>query len=298
MGVDKYTGSSATLRAFLNSLVTPIYYLASLPEDSLGWTVDQFRSREALQQENQKLKTLQLLQNEKLQQFAFLKQENDLLRALLDSPVRQEGKKMIAQVMAIDSHPFRHMLVVNKGALDGVFQGQSVIDEFGIVGQVSSVATTSSKVILISDSTHAIPVRIQRNGVRAIVEGTGRINQLKANNVPHSIEMKEGDIMVTSGLGGGFPEGYPVATITSIEHDLSLPFAQISASPIARLDRVGRVLLLWHKEQPTPARAKPETSKPETAKPEIAKPEIAKPETSKPETAVTTEPVSKPEVTP
>jgi rod shape-determining protein MreC len=248
MGVDKYTGSSATLRAFLNSLITPIYYLASLPEDSLSWTADQFKSREALQQENQKLKSLQLLQNEKLQQFAFLKRENDKLRALLDSPVRQQGKKMFAEVMAIDSHPFRHVLVINKGALDGVYEGQAVIDDFGIVGQVSSVATTSSRVILISDSTHAIPVRIQRNGVRAIIEGTGRINQLKANNVPHSIEMQEGDVMVTSGLGGRFPEGYPVARITSVEHDLSLPFTQMSATPVAQLDRVSRVLLLWYQK--------------------------------------------------
>lgn len=245
MGVDKYTGSSATLRAFLNSLVTPIYYLASLPEDSIDWTAEQLRTRESLQQENQQLKSQQLLQNEKLQQFAFLKQENDKLRALLDSPVRQQGKKMIAEVMAIDSHPFRHLLVINKGALDGVFEGQPVIDDFGIVGQVSSVATTSSRVILISDSTHAIPVRIQRNGVRSIIEGTGRINQLKANNVPHSIEMEKDDMLVTSGLGGGFPEGYPVARITSVEHDLSLPFAQITATPIAQLDRVSRVLLLW-----------------------------------------------------
>ncbi len=246
MGADKHTGTSATLRAFLNSLVTPIYYLASLPEDSLGWTVDQLKSREALQQENQTLKSLQLLQNEKLQRFAFMEQENAKLRALLDSPVRQQGKKMIAEVMGIDSHAFRNTLVINKGALDGVFEGQPVIDDFGIVGQVTSVATTSSRVILISDTTHAIPVRIQRNGVRAIIEGTGRINQLKANNIPHSIEMQEGDIMVTSGLGGGFAEGYPVAKITSVEHDLSLPFAQISATPVAQLDRLSRVLLLWY----------------------------------------------------
>jgi rod shape-determining protein MreC len=245
MGVDKYTDGSATLRAFLNSLVTPIYYLASIPEDSFDWTVDQFKSREALQQENQQLKRSQLLQSEKLQQFEFLKKENDTLRALLDSKVRQQGKKMIAQVMSIDSHPFRDVVVINKGFASGVYEGQPVIDEFGLVGQVTSVATTSSRVILISDTTHATPVRIQRNGVRAMIEGSGRISSLKANNIPHSIDMIEGDIMVTSGLGGVFPEGYPVAKITMVEHDLSLPFAQISAEPVAQLDRVNRVLLLW-----------------------------------------------------
>lgn len=245
MGADKYTGGSATLRAMLNSLVTPIYYFASLPEDVLNWSVDQFRSREALQEENQMLKQVQLMQAEKLQRFTFLEQENKKLRALLDSPVRQQGKKMIAEVMAIDSHPFRDVVVVNRGAVDGVFEGQPVIDEFGIVGQVASVATTSSRVILISDSTHAIPVRIERNGVRALIEGSGRINTLKANNVPHSIDIKENDIMVTSGLGGVFPEGYPVAKVTKVEHDLSLPFSQITAEPVAQLDRVSKVLLLW-----------------------------------------------------
>ena len=246
MGVDKYTDGSATLRAFLNSLVTPIYYLASIPEDSLDWTVEQFKSREALLEENQQLKRAQLMQSEKLQRFAYLKRENEKLRALLDSPLRQQGKKMIAQVMSIDSHPFRDVVVINKGFSSGVYEGQAVIDEFGVVGQVTSVATTSSRVILISDSTHAIPVRIERNGVRAMIEGTGRISSLKANNVPHSIDIKEGDVMVTSGLGGIFPEGYPVAKVTKVDHDLSLPFAQITAEPSAQIDRVNRVLLLWH----------------------------------------------------
>ena len=250
MGADKYTGGSATLRAFLNSLVTPIYYLASLPENSLSWTVSEFRSRSALQAENEQLKEQQLIQSETLQRFNFLQKENDQLRALLDSPLRQEGKKMIAEVMAIDTHPFRDVVVINKGAVDGVFEGQPVIDEFGVVGQVTSVATTSSRVILISDSTHAIPVRIERNGVRAMVEGTGRINLLKTNNVPHSIDMVKGDVFVTSGLGGRFPEGYPVARITVIEHDMSLPFTQIAAEPMARLDRVNRVLLLWFAKDP------------------------------------------------
>ncbi len=250
MGMDKYTDGSATLRAFLNSLVTPIYYLASLPEESMSWTVDQFKSREVLQEENDKLQRMQLLQNEKLQRFAFMQKENEKLRALLDSKVRQKGKKMIAEVMSIDTHPFRDVVVINKGDSDGVFEGQPVIDEFGVVGQVTSVATTSSRVILISDTTHAIPVRIQRNGVRAMIEGNGRLNALKANNVPHSIDMAEGDILVTSGLGGAFPEGYPVAKITSVEHDLSLPFSQISAEPVAQLDRVNQVLLLWFQKSP------------------------------------------------
>lgn len=250
MGADKYTGGSATLRAMLNSLVTPIYYLASLPEDMLNWTVDEFRTRQVLQSENQMLKQMQLMQAEKLQRFTFLEQENKKLRALLDSPVRQQGKKMIAEVMSIDSHPFRDVVVLNRGAVDGVFEGQPVIDEFGVVGQVTSVATTSSRVILISDSTHAIPVRIERNGVRALIEGSGRINLLRANNVPHSIDVKEEDIMVTSGLGGVFPEGYPVAKVTNVEHDMSLPFSQIAAEPVAQLDRVSKVLLLWFEKPP------------------------------------------------
>lgn len=254
MGVDKYTSSSANLRAVLNSLVTPIYYLASIPADSYDWMVEQFKSREALQRENQQLKRTQLINSEKLQRLAYLQREIQQLRELLDSPLREQGKKMIAQVMSIDSHPFRDVVVIDKGFAAGVYQGQPVIDQFGVVGQVTSVATTSSRVILISDSTHAIPVRIERNGVRAIIEGTGRISSLKTNNVPHSVDIQVGDMMMTSGLGGIFPEGYPVAKVTQVEHDFSVPFTQISAEPMARLRSVNRVLLLWN----TPLNANPE----------------------------------------
>jgi rod shape-determining protein MreC len=248
MIVDTKVANFATVRTYLNSMVSPLQYIANLPGAMLSWSADRFSSRQTLLKNNEKLTNQVTLMSEQLQRFRILEQENKNLRKLLDAPVRDSMHKMITELMAVDTSPYSHQIVINKGALDGVFLSQSVLDDSGIVGQISEVGTTNSRVLLISDVTHAIPVRVGRNNVRFIAVGDGSLDSLQLQHVPHSADIEEGDILVSSGLGEVFPEGYPVGTITKIIRNESRPFAEVIATPFAKLDRIKYLLLLWPQE--------------------------------------------------
>ncbi|MCV2885774.1 rod shape-determining protein MreC [Aestuariibacter sp. AA17] len=237
-------------KVYLNSLVTPLQYLASLPEQMLSASASRLASHQRLLHENRELVKQATLMNEKLQRYTILQQENNRLRKLLGSPVRQDMQKMIAELMAVDNNPFSHQIVIDKGAIHGVYEGQSVLDSKGIAGQILDVGTATSRVLLIADLTHAIPVRIERNDVRIIATGAGRLDELLLEHVPHSADVQEGDVLISSGLGNVFPEGYPVAKITSIVRDEGRPFAQVRAEPMAQLDRLKYLLLLWPENAP------------------------------------------------
>jgi len=245
MLVDTKFENISTLRTYLTSLVSPLQYIADLPGDLLDWSASRFTSRQSLLEENQRLINQITLVNEKLQRFAVLEQENQNLRKLLDAPVRANMHRMIAELMAVDNNPYSHQIVINKGTIHNVFEGQSVLDDTGIVGQVIEVGTTNSRVLLISDITHAIPVRIGRNNVRVVASGNGSLSELTLEHVAHSADMQVGDLLVSSGLGKVFPEGYPVGTISTIVRDESKPFASVTATPTAQLDRLKYLLLLW-----------------------------------------------------
>lgn len=246
---QRLDGFSAT-RVYLNSLVSPLQYLADLPGDLLNWSARRLTTQQQLISENRKLQDKITLMTEQLQRFDILQQENDNLRKLLGSPVRKNAKKMIAELMAVDNNPFSHQIVINKGAIHGVYESQSVLDDNGIVGQVMQVGSTNSRVLLVSDLTHAIPVRIARNNVRMIASGSGRLQELTIEHVPHSVDIRPGDKLVSSGLGNVFPEGYPVGVISSIVRDESRPFAHIIAKPTAQLQRLKFLLLLWPDNAP------------------------------------------------
>jgi rod shape-determining protein MreC len=245
MIIDTKVENFATARTYLNSMVSPLQYIANLPGAMLSWSADRFSSRQRLLNDNEKLTNQVTLMSEQLQRFRILEQENKNLRKLLDAPVRDNMHKMITELMAVDTNPYSHQIVINKGALDGVFLSQSVLDDSGIVGQISEVGTTNSRVLLISDVTHAIPVRIERNNVRFIAVGDGSLDSMQLQHVPHSADIEEGDVLVSSGLGEVFPEGYPVGTITTILRNESRPFAEVTATPFAKLDRIKYLLLLW-----------------------------------------------------
>lgn len=245
MLIDTKVENFATARTYLNSMVSPLQYIANLPGAMMNWSADRFTSRQRLLTDNKNLTNQIALMNEQLQRFKILEKENNDLRKLLDAPVRDNVHKMITELMAVDTNPYSHQIVVNKGAIDGVYLNQSVLDDNGIVGQVSEVGTTNSRVLLISDVTHAIPIRIERNNVRFIALGDGRLDSLKLQHVPHSSDIEEGDVLVSSGLGEVFPEGYPVGIIEQIIRDESRPFAQVKARPLAQLDRLKYLLLLW-----------------------------------------------------
>jgi rod shape-determining protein MreC len=234
-----------TTRVYLNSFVSPLQYLANLPSQLLNASTSRFVSHERLFSENAKLINDALLMNGQLQRLTFLKEENDRLRSLLNSPVQDNTRKLVAELMAVDNNPYSHQIVINKGAINGVFEAQPVLDDKGIVGQIMQVSSTNSRVLLIADVTHAIPVRIARNNVRLVVTGSGSLNELLIQHVAHSSDLQIGDVLLSSGLGNVFPEGYPVATITSIIRDESRPFSQVRAKPVAQLDRLKYLLLLW-----------------------------------------------------
>lgn len=242
---DTYTESSKQLRNYLNSFVAPVQYLADLPLQAFDGASKYAASKQSLLDENKRLRELQLLQNEKLQRYGLLQSENAKLRALLDTNLRVDSERKVAEIMAVASNPFSQNVLVNKGSTDDVFESQPVLDDLGVVGQVISAGTTTSRVILITDQTHALPIRVARNDVRGILSGTGNINRMSLINLPHGTDVKVGDQLITSGLGEIFPDGYPVAVITQILPDESQPFMNIIAKPIAQLDRLKHVLLLW-----------------------------------------------------
>lgn len=256
MVVDRYTDSSTQLRSYLTAAASPLFYVASLPETLFSGASEQFMSQQAVLDENASLKQTLLQQSGQLQLLRYLQQENDKLRALLGSSPAVSGEQLVAEVLAVYSHPFSHQVVLNKGSNDGVTVRQAVIDDQGIVGQVVSVGPSSSRALLISDNTHAIAVRTERTGVRAVVEGLGQWDVLRVMYMPHSTDIREGDRLLSSGLDGIFPEGYPVAKVIKISQDASQPFMVVYAEPFASLDRIRHVLLL----SPVPVVDEPSSS--------------------------------------
>lgn len=246
--IDHRLQAMQPVRVFLNSLVAPVQYLAILPEQLLDNFSESVKTTDQLSAENKALKQRILKLQGQQQQLQFLQNENRRLRELLGSDARESARRMVAEVIAVASEPFSQQLVINKGTLNGVYEGQPVLDSSGIIGQVQDVGGNTARVLLISDQSHAISLRAERNDIRVLAQGTGDIGRLELMFIPHSTELREGDLLMSSGLGGVFPEGYPVARIASIVRDESLPFATVFADPVSALDRVRNVLLLWPTE--------------------------------------------------
>jgi rod shape-determining protein MreC len=202
-------------------------------------------SRSQLNLENGLLKDENLILKVQLQRYIALQAENASLRSLLGTENKQVEKRLVAEIIQIDNNPFSMKFMINKGSKHDIYVGQTVIDAFGIIGQVIDVSLATSRVLMITDVSHAIPVRVNRNGVRATVIGTGQINQVALEYVPDTTDIKVGDLLLSSGLGLRFPDGYPVATVASIEHNPGEPFATIFANPTAKLEQTAPVLLVW-----------------------------------------------------
>lgn len=232
-------------RDALSSLLSPLQYVASFPGQLLDISAENLATRNMLAKQNKSLLRKQLLMSERLQRFEFLRQENERLRALLGSPVHMDAKKMVAEVMEVASDPFHQYVVLNRGKKSGVFVGQPVVDAQGVVGQVTQVSELTSRVLLLSDVSHAIPVRLTRNDARFVINGTGVLDELELRYVSKSTDIQVGDLLVSSGLGKRFPEGYPVARVMSVIKDDGKSYATVTAQPLAALDRIRYLLLLW-----------------------------------------------------
>ncbi|WP_340621706.1 rod shape-determining protein MreC [Xenorhabdus siamensis] len=243
--VDSRFGFFNKIRSYMDTAVSPFYFLANGPRQFLDGVSDSLATRKQLELENNTLRNELRLQNSHLLLLGQLKQENARLRELLGSPLRSDEHMMVSQVISGGMDPYRDQVVIDKGAKDGVYEGQPVISDRGVVGQVISVSQLSSRVLLICDPTHALPVQVLRNDIRVIAGGAGCTDDLHLEPLPSDTDIRVGDVLVTSGLGGRFPEGYPVAVVSSVRIDNQRAHTVIYARPLAELRRLRYLLLLW-----------------------------------------------------
>ena len=230
-----------------NSIAIAIYPLQStveIPSRLINWFDLRIKSKEILIQENQNLLSRQKINSSILQRYESLEQENVRLKQILNAANNLDNKVEITRIISINVNPYRHTIVIDKGERDGVYKGQVLLDADGVIGQILHTNFLTSEAILISDSDHALPVEINRNGLRTIVLGNGSYTKLDVPYIPNNADIEIGDLLVTSGLGGKFPSGYPVAKVDFIESDLSEQFYKVSAKPIAYLNQVREVMLL------------------------------------------------------
>ncbi len=229
----------------LSVLAYPLHLAVNVPATFVGHTKDRLTNEAQLREMNTELSRENLLLKARLQQFDSLEAENMRLRDLLGSSFNIGERVLIAEILAVDLTPSRQQVMVNKGTSSGVFPGQPVLDANAVMGQVIRTNPFSSIVLLITDSEHALPVEVNRNGLRSIAAGTGVGQGLELLYIPKNADIHEGDLLVTSGMGERFPPGYPVARVTTVRQDPDNPFTTVLAEPTARLDRSREVLLVW-----------------------------------------------------
>lgn len=232
------------IRSMTEYLVEPVYHVMEWPVRAMRNLFGQFQSRRSLRHENDDLRQQLLGQQGALQRLDTVMEENRRLRALIDGAEGQSFEFQFAELIQVDLDPFSHKVIVDRGADDGVKVGQAVIDGAGVMGQVEDVHPHFSEIRLISDPNHALPVQINRTGLRTVAFGTGQTDQLSLPSVPRQADVREGDLVVTSGLGNRFPGGYPVAVVEVVDRREGLTFVQVSATPLAALDRGREVLLI------------------------------------------------------
>ena len=243
--VDYRTNLTGPTRNILSYISIPFYSIVNLPKNLYQSADSYFTSRKTLMLENERLHNEARILNGKLQKFISLTAENIRLKQLLSSSTILQDSVLISELISVSSNPLQQQVVIDKGASDGVYIGQPVIDATGLFGQVIEFNEFQSRVILISDSRHALPVQINRNGIRAIAEGSGRIDRLWLTNLVATTDIEVGDLLVSSGLGKRFPEGYPVGTVEYIEKDPGESFLTVAVKPSALLDRSRFVLLVF-----------------------------------------------------
>lgn len=250
MVVDHQSGYLQVLRQLASSVVEPLYRVAGLPADVARMTRSAVVTQGQLSEENRQLRENLLIAQARLNRYAALAAQNERLQQLLDVQGSMRLSVQLARLIDIDLDPFRHRVVLAAGSTHAVTVGQPVIDAHGIMGQVIEVLPSTSVVLLVTDPTHAIPVMVERTGLRTMAFGSGVIDRLELPTIPISADVQVGDRLVTSGLGGRFPAGFPVGEIRAMDRDPSGMFAAAVATPSAQLDRSGDVLLLSDLPEP------------------------------------------------
>jgi rod shape-determining protein MreC len=256
MFLDQRHGWLEQARFVLQAAAYPIQLAVNSPASAWKWLQETFESRDALRAENGRLRDQDRLLALRSMRYEALARENSELRGLRDAlpPV---AERWLAAEIVETPNKFRQRALINRGAANGVFKGQALLDDRGVIGQTTHVGPFSAEVILITDPEHAIPVQIERTGLRTIAVGAGDTTSLALPYLPGNADIKSGDILMTSGLGGVFPAGYPVARVTEVHRDAVQPLALVRAIPFATLDTDTEVMLVWfrgdHPASPTPA---------------------------------------------
>ncbi|HKQ83571.1 MAG TPA: rod shape-determining protein MreC [Steroidobacteraceae bacterium] len=244
MVVDNRGPQLEKIREWIGLGIQPMYLVVQAPRAAWEWVAGSFADRDRLRKENAGLHEQLRVANVKLLQLESLQAENVRLRAIRTASADFGQRTLIAEIMQVDVDPFRHRVLINKGTGDGVFKGQAVIDAHGIFGQVTRAGRFASEVILISDSEHALPVQVNRNGIRSIAVGMGDLHKLTLPFLTVDADVRPNDLLVSSGLGGIYPAGYPVARVATVKRDPAETFAVVEAKPLAQLDRTREVLLI------------------------------------------------------
>ena len=227
----------------ISTALTPFQWMSDVPSQFVSGLGFLFTSRTEMEDELESLRSKVLVLERKSQKLATTTAELNRLRELLNASRVLDDGVVITELVSVSPDPSRHYITVNKGLADKVYVGQAVLDEYGLMGQVIEVSEFQSRVLLISDDRHAVPVQVNRNGVRAVAYGLGNLSEMQLANVPDTADIQVGDLLVSSGLGGRFPPGYPVATVTDVEYDPGESFTKVRVEPQANLNR-SRLLLL------------------------------------------------------
>ncbi|MGA9855458.1 MAG: rod shape-determining protein MreC [Gammaproteobacteria bacterium] len=252
MFYDHQRGHLQKIHAALSTLVYPVQAAVDAPYALASWAADKLALHTALVKENARLKQELLIAAVQLQQTAALEQENARLRQLLQAGTKLSGHVVVATLLAVDMDPFRHVIVIDKGTNAGVFEGQTLLDATGIIGQVIQAGPFSSRVALITDPSQAIQVEVNRTGLRTLAIGGADVDNLSLPYLANNADIKPGDLLVSSGLGGRYPAGYPVAVVSQVRRDPAEPFASVSAHALADLNHGHEVLLYFPAQAPVP----------------------------------------------
>jgi rod shape-determining protein MreC len=260
MLLDQREQHLVRVRQALNLVVYPLRVAVDLPSSTWRSLSDTFAARDALIAENQQFRRERLETEARLQRLEVLERENQRLRELLDSTARVGSRALVAEILNVDSEPYRERFWLNRGLRDGVYVGQALIDAQGVVGQIVEVDPLSSQAVLITDADHSIPVSVNRSSVRTIAYGTGDSSRLRLPQLTNNADIVVGDLLISSGLGGVFPAGYPVGRVIEVTLRPEQGFAEVIAEPASALDRDHEVLLVWSEDEPRAAGTAPTAS--------------------------------------
>lgn len=244
MSVDHRASHLESMRSLLSTVLYPLQLAIHVPIRAGEWLSEQISTRSTILAENARLREERLRVRTRIEKLEALEAENQRLRNLLGSSRKFDERVLVAELISVDMDPFSRRIVVNKGARDGVSPGQALIGSNGVMGQIIHAGPFTSNALLITDPSHALPVQIRRNGLRAVALGTGPVNLLKLSHVPNSADVQINDQIVTSGLGNRFLSGYPVGKVVEIKRDPGRQFAEVYVEPSAMLERTREVLLV------------------------------------------------------